>query len=255
MKINEIFEARRTKTSTQDDIDLGVFQRDTLGADINAPARKEQPSTPTLKQAGKERTRRKASTATLPAEAGEKFAALHRLQAQDEISDDEAKQRAGYEDQILEPKPTTPENLPAVINKQIAQTENIEPEWHMVKHLPGYLKQGIRAVGRQVFGTFTSTPLENIQVIANLGGSGPNPEHELDAVINWLHSNGKVDSAAQLHFERSIPNYGADVLVFKAKGYTFLAVKDFAGQYIYSWPSTDESTKKFNEPTERKRLR
>jgi hypothetical protein len=36
-----------------------------------------------------------------------------------------------------------------------------------------------------------------------------------------------------------MPDYDAQVSVFEADGYTFMLVKDFAGRYIYSWPTKD----------------
>jgi len=65
--------------------------------------------------------------------------------------------------------------LPKIIANAIAKvgsalkitTDPNDIDWHMVRHLPSYLGAPIRALGRQVFGPFTNTPIENIQVLAN----------------------------------------------------------------------------------------
>ena len=156
------------------------------------------------------------------------------VSGRDSISDDQALQNAMAFDQ-----PTTPQDLPAVMNKQLAAHGTVDPEWHMVKNLPGYLSSGIRAIGRAVFAPLTRTSIEDIQVLANIGGSGPNETREINAVAAYLQKNGKMDRDAALEFQGKIPGYSADIKVYKALGYTFVLVKDFAGHYIYSWPTSD----------------
>lgn len=159
------------------------------------------------------------------------------LSADDEISNDQAAINAGLGQQTA--------NVPAVQGTDIAQvstaiekSQGIVPEWHMVKHLPGYLASGIRSMGRAVFSAFTTTPIEEIQVLANIG-DGPNDQEEIDAVFQYIHQHGERDSEAELEFQERIPNYGAKVKIYKALGYTFMAVRDFAGSYIYAWPEKD----------------
>ena len=89
-----------------------------------------------------------------------------------------------------------------------------------------------------MFQAFTTTPIEEIQVLANIG-DGPNDQEELDAVLQYLKDAGHRDSEAELEFHERIPNYGAKVEIYKALNYTFMVVKDFAGNYIYAWPSAD----------------
>jgi hypothetical protein len=161
-------------------------------------------------------------------------------QADDEISDAEARLRAGVEDDDVtdvagaEPIPPTTENLPAVIHREVALTGGrVDPEWHQVKHLPGYLQSGIRALGRQVFRQFTETPIEDIQVITTLGNI--NPERDVVGMMDWIRRNGARDDAANMDFGQTMPGYTADVQLWRTKDYSFLLVHDFGGYYIYGW--------------------
>ena len=270
-------ERARSRTKTADRPDLSAFDRafaDQVAGSQNVPAAQQQgqeerlPSRPT---ASRGRTRSAAASATMSPEAGEKLSFLSRLGLEDEISDEEAADRAGaslWDDDDDEGEVPTPtrtgteltsiENMPTVVGQQLDQAGVENPEWHQVKHLPGYLQSAIRAMGRQVFGSFTRTPIEDIQVVANVGG-GPNTEREVKAVATWLHSHGKKDTDGEMDFQQSIPDYGADFAIYKKDGFTFMVVKDFAGHYIYSWPTSDEKSSKGSErpaiDVDRRRLR
>ena len=105
---------------------------------------------------------------------------------------------------------------PDVVKTDIATKADVELEWHQVKHLPGYLRSSIRAFGRQIFRAFTKTPIEEIQVLASLGGREPNSMREIDAAAGWLQKNGVKDTHAVMDFERSIPDYKAELVVYRA---------------------------------------
>jgi len=143
------------------------------------------------------------------------------------------------ERQEIRTLPTTIETLPVVINKEVFAHAPVEPEWHQVKELSADLKSAIRSIGRQIFGAFTNTRVEDIQVLASLGGQGPNSDRELDAVAKWLKSKGDRDMDGERNFKRSIPDYDAQFQIHSAKNFTFMVVKDEFGSYIYSWPSKD----------------
>lgn len=140
---------------------------------------------------------------------------------------------------IPRPEEPTPENLPAVLQRGLMRGDEVEPEWHMVENLPGYLSKPIRAMGRQLFSMFTRTPIEKINVLADLGGQGPNEHQELNAVSARLRDQGRRLRQAEVSMRDIMPDYNAQISVFEADGYTFMMVKDFAGRYIYSWPSKD----------------
>jgi hypothetical protein len=94
-------------------------------------------------------------------------------------------------------------------------------------------------MGRQLFKMFTRTPIENVNVLADLGGQGPNEHQELNAVSARLRDRGRRLRQAEVSMRDLMPDYEAQISVFEADGYTFMLVKDFAGRYIYSWPSKD----------------
>lgn len=271
-------EQQRTQTQTQtaeptDTPDLSAFQRgmdDQLQGTQNVPQKRDWASLPDLKQSTAAATRQKTSSVTLPAEAGEKMSFLQSLGLEDEITDAEAAATAGVELQHgqrqhydvagAEPEPEQPttavaviQTLPDVVNKEIAKQFPVEPEWHQVKHLPGYLAAAIRAMGRQVFGTFTKTKIEDIQVVAAVGGGGPNSEAEMNAVAKWLRDNGERDTDGEMNFQRSIPDYGADFEIYTYDKFTFMIVQDDYGNYVYSWPSADN--KSFTQNTNRRLTR
>jgi len=250
MKLFEIDRPRPTRTKTRHpSLDQATFDLPNVevGPTSNLPSQRTQTHTPSLKQAGRAQTHNKMRGVNMPAGAGEKMSFVQHLGLQDKISDEEAAQRAGYNIGVEEvPTPSEPNTLPAEINKlparmsqEIAKQKGITPEWHKVKNLPGYLQAGIRAIGRQVFGTFTSTPIEDIQVIASLGG-GPNSDRELNAVAGWLTQNGTRDTDGEMDFQKTIPEYGAQFSLWKTDEQSFLLVTDFAGKYVYSWPTSDE---------------
>ena len=137
---------------------------------------------------------------------------------------------------ITKPKPTM---LPAVISTALSIVGGKEPDWHQVKNLPGYMSNSIRAIGRAVFAPFTSTKIEDIQIIANLNNSGPNSQSDLNTIAEFLHKNGTRNPTQEIEFSDKIPGYKADVKLYTFANFTFLAVKDHAGNYIYAWPSTD----------------
>lgn len=43
-----------------------------------------------------------------------------------------------------------------------------------------------------------------------------------------------------------MPGYTADVVVYTTSDMTFMLVKDFAGKYVYAWPS-DQTIKKLDQ--------
>ena len=169
------------------------------------------------------------------------------LDLKDTISDEQAARNAGHsEEDFQRPQPVDPDNLPAVINKSLKAAGKMEVEFSQVKHLPGYLREPIRAMGRQVFKVFTNTPIEDISVLANLNGmGGPNEISEINAVAGYARQHGTKDRQAELNFDQSIPGYEAEVAVFNTDETTFMLVKDFMGSYVYSWPS--QHTKRLKE--------
>ena len=135
------------------------------------------------------------------------------------------------------PRPVNPNAVPATISRAIAawDPKAINPEFHQVKNLPGYMQRPIRALGRAVFSAFTNTPVEDISVVANLGGQGPNSDREVAGVAKWLATNARKVDQSSMDFGNTIPGYEAETLLYSTNGMRFLVVRDFAGGYIYAW--------------------
>lgn len=232
----------QTKTKTKATIDTDAYDRafrDQAAGTQNVPTTQTPTDNPVLKPASKASTRQKVSQVQMPASASAKMAALMAMDIDNEISDDEAYAIAGMD--TPDPTPPPPSTMPATITKSIATATSVDPEWHQVKHLPGYIQQPIRALGRQVFKTFTTTPVEDIQTLANIGG-GPNTVRELNAVAGWLKKNATKVTDGTIDFDKSMPDYEAKYQVYTYGDHTFKLVKDFAGIYIYAWPSADDVT-------------
>jgi hypothetical protein len=260
MKFKDIFviEARKpkptpkskTQTVDQDDPFLRTFGNiGTAGAGDQAPAvrprqQDQQPKpkskpTPRIRQATAAQTRAKTAGIEMPADAEKYFRSINDLNLDDQMPDEEVRRHAGIT-QGQDPEPKTPSTALARISTEIARAGEVYPEWHQVRHLPGYFQRAIRSLGRQVFGSITTTPIEEIQVLASLGDSGPNTSREINAVTDWLRKNGVRDRDGEIDFQQSIPGYDAEFFIYRTQNMTFMLVKDFAGNYIYNWPSSDE---------------
>lgn len=136
----------------------------------------------------------------------------------------------------------TAQDVPAVISSALQASGTQNPEWHTVNNLPGYRERNIRGMGRQIFGMFTSTPLEQIQTMANVDGQGPNTPEEMRAVGSWLMSNAEDLGTVDLSHGQAIPGYKPDVKEYRINGVRFHVVRDPMGQYIYAYPDADART-------------
>jgi len=131
------------------------------------------------------------------------------------------------------------ENLPAVAGQAIAAAGESSPEFHQVARLPGNMSRMIRQLGKALFGSMTNTPTEDIYMIGNLGGQGPNTRMEVNAVANFVRENGNDMGPGDIDFDAVMPGYSAQTHQYEAAGIRWLLVKDFAGEYIYAWPEAD----------------
>jgi len=133
----------------------------------------------------------------------------------------------------------TAADVPVVISNAMQASGMQTPEWHTVNNLPGYSQRNTRGMGRQMFSMFTSTPLENIQTLANVNGQGPNTDAEMRAVAGWLRDNAEDLGEVNVSHGEAIPGYTPDVKEYKANGVRFQLVRDPMGQYIYAYPDAD----------------
>jgi hypothetical protein len=133
----------------------------------------------------------------------------------------------------------TIENLPMVANQALRAAGVQNPAWHQVARLPGNMRTAIRTVGRRLFGTYTNTPTDDIYMIGDLRGMGPNTNEEVQAVANYVRENGEDLGAGDIDFNQFMPGYTADVHQYSVDGVRWLLVQDQFGNYIYSWPEED----------------
>ena len=220
---------------------LGQWEAEMAGGKEITTRKKADITTPTkLKVADVAKTKEKTSAMTASPEIGDKLASMDITALADTEDTDDSE---GYDETEV-----TPTTLPDVISNAMVGTEDLRPEFHMVRNLPGYLAAPIRQAGKAIFKAFTTVPIDEINVIANVAGQGPNEERELNAVASYLKANGIRNGEAELEFEEFIPDYKADVKFYNAHDITFMVVKDFAGGYIYSWPEATSKIAAQEEP-------
>jgi len=198
---------------------------------------KAAPEAPNLRKASAASTARAVGNIT-PTDAMRDMMGRINVPADAIANEPELPGDVDHEEMVPEPPP--PSAVPALINKAIAASDPnaINPEWHQIKNLPGYMQRPIRAMGRATMGALTDTPIEEISLVANLGGQGPNSDREVSGVAQWLKANAQKVDSADMDFGDTIPGYEAQTLVYKVPGMKFLVVRDFAGGYIYAWPDT-----------------
>lgn len=133
-----------------------------------------------------------------------------------------------------------PNTLPQEIRRDLRTHGDVTARFHSVENLPGYLDDAIRMMGQKVFASLTATPIDEINVLANLGNQGPNEQRELNAVAGMVDTYGQRRGDYEMRFDRILPGYEADIRVYEYKDQIFCLVKDFAGSYIYSWPAENK---------------
>lgn len=180
------------------------------------------------------------AAASLPADFAQKAAQLARSGMRDVLSDVQARalsarlnertpQAAAPRDIGTDTKNTT---LPAVISNALVEGQaGFDPNWHMVRNLPGYAQQAIRGYGRSIFASFTSAPIEEIQIVSTLSNS----ETEVKLMMAWIRENGIREDVAELDGSQVFGRYTADVQKWSCLDYSFLLVADRAGYYVYGW--------------------
>lgn len=168
----------------------------------------------------------------------------------DDISDEEAARLAGLTPEPAATagavRPVIPENLPAVIRTDIATIsgdliagDRVNPKWHTIATLPGWMQRAIRSMGGQLFKMFTRTPQQDIVTIANVNNQGPNSHLEVNSVLAWLAKNAENLGPVEIDFSQIMPGYNPECMEFRTGNTRFHVVRDFAGQYIYAYPEED----------------
>lgn len=207
-----------------------------------------RPSAPTTRVADRSRTR--SSMRGMP--GGDMSVLSDVVGREDEISDEEAARHAGHDAEAMNPvgrprpEPRTPENLPAVIRNDLldlsrkgddSDLAEFDPEWHMVKHLPGYMSSGIRAMGREIFKVYFDIPIEKVQILSTM----TNPGYDVKKMAAIIDRYGIKEFDDKLEFPFRDPMGGGQyqplVRVYSWDGNTFMLVRDSMGEYIYAAPT------------------
>lgn len=166
----------------------------------------------------------------------------------DVITDEQAREIQGRVRHTYQtPETENPQNLPALpgvfTNALICEQGTFRPKWHLVCHLPTYLQEALRSLGRQTIAAFTKTNLEQIR----LTGTKIAPDHEVREIVRWVANNGhhveqpekEVMTFAGLLDPRTQTPYEAQTRLYECGGIDFLVVRDPYGHYVYSWPTKD----------------
>jgi len=139
-----------------------------------------------------------------------------------------------YDEDEGVPDPIDPENLPVRKTPITNLTDRNPLEWFTIEQLPGYAQKEIRILGNLIFKEYTNTPLKNIKILATL----TNRMNDLERVAATLKKRGRKIMDVQYDFEQTIPDYKVELAtLYRYNDNDYLVMKDFAGYYIYSWPS------------------
>ena len=232
-------EATQTKTKTKSKVNLGPDLDQTF--DQPLANRTPEPETPRTAAAPERKKASAAQTAQATAgihnpRMGDLLSRMRNIELEPEDEWD------GFPDEEPETLPSTQvntENLPAIAGQALQAAGQQSPDFHKVSNLPGNMSRAIRSLGKQLFRTLTRTPTDDVYVVANLGGQGPNSTSEVNAVANWVRKNGDDLGDGNIDFDTTIPGYNADIKQYSAGGIRWLLVQDEFGNYIYSWPESD----------------
>jgi hypothetical protein len=233
MKLTDITEVE-TKTKTKPQVDL-KFADPTSKGELTKPSAEKTKEVPQPKKATAADTS-KALKGMTPTDA------MRDMMGKLNIPDD----AIAAEPDVEMPTTVAADNVPAIIStslkkmgSEVGDQTAINPEFHQVKNLPGYLSKPIRVMGRETFKPYTKTPIEDISVIADLMGQGPNTPRDVQGVAKWLATNAQEVDRATMDYGSSMPGYEANTISYSTAGIRFMVVKDFAGYYIYAWPESD----------------
>lgn len=248
-----------TKTMNPTDIDWDTVFDDPVSKGDLATAQKpeqkpKQKELPPMRKASAQKTAAAMQNVRMNPQAADMLGGLNI--PDDALANEPDLDMPGADATAGATRPVNPDNVPAIISTAIANTSSevsdastVNPEWHQVKNLPGYMSKQIRVLGRETFKPFTKTKIEDISVLANLGGQGPNSNREIQAVSKWLKENGTEIGDAHLDYGSTMPGYTAETISYTASGVRFLLVMDAMGHYIYAWPETDSVNQVSKQPT------
>jgi len=232
----------KTKTKNKPDVNYDPFQQQQDQPLTNRPEEpqgQQRPQGPTIRRANQADTQRAAAGVRLPPEAMRHLQNLGNIEIDPNLADYPARPQ---EPEFLPSTRVNTENLPTVAGQALAAEGITSPAFHQVASLPGNMSRMIRQLGKLLFGSMTTTATEDIYMIGNLGGQGPNTRMDVNSVANFVREHGEDLGPGDIDFDRVMPGYTAQTHQYVAAGIRWLLVRDFAGEYIYCWPETDSTT-------------
>lgn len=240
--VGAVDEADDTKVKDAVDWD-NIFDEPTSKGELAKPAGASKPAAPGPQTTSDLKKGTRADTARATANIAPNAAAMDMMSRINVPVDDHGIDEP--ENAVVPHERITPDHVPATISRAIAMTDPhaINPTWHAVAHLPGNMSRAILTLGKALFRAFTKTPTEEIVMIGNVGGQGPNSTREVNAVANWVREHGHEVDDANIDFDQTIPGYSAQVKHYVANGIRFKIVRDQFGDYIYAWPESDSLNK------------
>jgi hypothetical protein len=162
------------KTKTKDQSDLGRMfepQQDQPLIPQSDPANPE----PRINKVGQKRTLQKTQGITPTDQMRDMLDKMQDI----ELDTDLPAYPDPDEPETLPSTQVNNKNLPAIAGQALMAAGVQSPEFHQVANLPGNMSSMIRQLGRSLFSSFTKTPVNEIYVVANLGGQGPNTNREV----------------------------------------------------------------------------
>lgn len=232
---------KKTQTRDKPKFNHDPFQQQAAQPLANRPEEPqrgaEPPAAPRMRQATAANTRRAAGNVAPTDQMRDMLSRMRDIEIDPDLAD-----YPSDEPTLDITTEVNTENLPAVAGQAIAAAGETSPEFHQVARLPGNMSRMIRQLGKSLFGSMTHTPTEEIYMIGNLGGQGPNTRMEVNAVANFVRENGDDMGPGDIDFEAVMPGYTAQTHQYSAAGVRWLLVKDMAGEYIYAWPESDSKT-------------
>jgi hypothetical protein len=241
MKVSDLFEASpkkdtASKVKTKAAPDMSAFSRINVDQPLartkpaEAPSHRASTADKELRTASKAQTAKATANISLNKMAHDLMANIKDIPGDDEVP----APRPPSTELVIKPAA-----VPAHIRNALKAAGVQDPDFHLVSSLPGNIQSGIRQLGKALFKSFTSTTVDNISMIGNLGGQGPNSTAEVNAVAGYLKQHGEDLGPGNINFDNIMPGYEAKIHNYEAEGIHYMLVKDTFGNYIYTWPARD----------------
>ncbi len=141
------------------------------------------------------------------------------------------------ENEMVPYRAVTNKNLPQVIDSQMLSTGEKAPGgWIRIGDLPNQMLEMLRAMATEVFSTFTTTPIEQIHMVASAFSS----DEAVRKYMHWIVENGQKEDEMEFDFSQQLAGAKSKAQVWRVGDMQFCLVKDFMGTYVYAWAANDK---------------